>query len=276
MQAVANVVGQRRTAVLDRFLARGGEYAVAGVAAVVAAFDPSTGEPLALMDGTSITAIRTAAGSALSTRILARPDAAILAVIGTGVQAQSHLRAIPRVRPIREIRMAGRSADAVRALASRMAEELEVPVRPTDSLEEAMHGADVVCACTHSPQPVVRRQWLSPGAHVTSVGMTPEGREVDGPTVADALVVVEQRSAAFAPFPTGSNDLAFALRDGLIGEDHIHAEIGELVTGAKPGRTDRDRITLYKSVGVAVQDAAAAALVLEAARNRGTGTEVIV
>jgi ornithine cyclodeaminase len=132
----------------------------------------------------------------------------------------------------------------------------------------------VVCACTHSNEPVVRREWLKAGAHVNSVGYNTAGREVDGATFRDALVVVESRSAALAPPPTGSNDIAMAIAEGAMTPDHVHAEIGDLVSGARPGRTDATQITLYKSVGVAVQDAAAAAMVLEAARKAGVGRTV--
>jgi ornithine cyclodeaminase/alanine dehydrogenase-like protein (mu-crystallin family) len=242
--------------------------------AVIVVFDPANGMPLALMDGTAITAARTAAGSALATRLLARPDAGVLAVLGTGVQARSHLRAVPRVRALREVRIAGRTEQKVQGLAAEVAPELRIPVRPVRSYAEALAGADIVCAVTHSPEPVVRREWLSPGVHVNSVGYNIAGREVDGRTLADALVVVESRATTLAPPPSGSTDLSLAIQEGLIRPDHVHAEIGELVSGARPGRTSPDQITLYKSVGVAVQDAAAAALVLATARGRGVGTEV--
>jgi alanine dehydrogenase len=230
--------------------------------AVIVAFDPETGEPRALLDGTAITAIRTGAASALSTRLLAREDASILALLGAGVQARSHARAIARVRPLAEIRIASRNAAGPAALAEQLERELVVPVHAAGGYERAVRGADIVAAVSHSPEPVVRREWLSPGAHVTSVGVNAHGRELDGPVVRDALVVVESRAAALAPFPTGSNDLLWPIRDGLIDESHIHAELGELVAGTAAGRTDREQLTLYKSVGVAIQDAAAAALVL--------------
>ncbi|MGN6379057.1 MAG: ornithine cyclodeaminase family protein, partial [Gaiellales bacterium] len=175
--------------------------------AVVLAFDPATGEPTALIDGTSITALRTAAASALSTRLLAREDADVAAVLGTGVQARAHALAVPRVRRLRELRIAGRNPQRARALAAELAGELDLEVRACDAWADAMDGAGIVCATTHADQPVVRREWLSAGAHVTSVGFNPEGREVDDRTVAEALVVVESRSAALAPFPAGSNDL---------------------------------------------------------------------
>jgi ornithine cyclodeaminase/alanine dehydrogenase-like protein (mu-crystallin family) len=236
--------------------------------AIVAVFDPATGSPEAVMDGEVVTALRTAACSALSARLLAREDAAVLAVLGTGVQARAHAEAMRRVRPIRQLLIAGRNGAAVETLAG------ELGGVAAGSFEGAIRGADIVCACTHSPEPVVRGAWLRPGTHVTSVGFNPQGREVDAEALARALVVVESRSAALASYPAGSNDLLWAIRDGAFGPEHIHAEIGELVSGARPGRTSADQITVYKSVGVAAQDAAAAALALEAARERGIGTEI--
>jgi len=142
------------------------------------------------------------------------------------------------------------------------------------SFVDAIRAADVVCACTHSAEPVVRREWLRAGAHVNAVGYNTAGREVDGETVAAALVVIESRAATRAPPPGGSNDLLWPIRDGLIDATHIHAELGEVVSGARPGRADFSQITLYKSVGVAVEDAAAAALVLRLARERGVGRSI--
>src|SRR4051794_11428077 len=230
--------------------------------AVIVAFDPATGEPFALLDGTGITAIRTGAAAALSVRLLARDDASVLALLGSGVQARSHARAFARVRKLTEIRVAARNHDSAAALAAELASELGVEARGVAAYEEAVRGADLVAATTHADEPVVERGWLAPGTHVTSVGVNPHGRELAGEVVRDALVVVESREAALAPFPAGSNDLLWAIRDGLIDEGHIHAELGELVEGTKPGRTDDEQLTLYKSVGVAVQDAAAAAVVL--------------
>lgn len=241
--------------------------------ALIAVFDPATGTPAAVLDGAWITAARTAAGSALATKLLAREDARVLAVLGTGVQARSHLRAVTRVRGFSEIRVAGRDGARTTAFAQDAGRELGMPVRAV-SYQEAMRGADVVCGTTHPHDPVIRREHLSPGAHVTSVGFAVDGREVDAATVRDALVVVESRAAALAPPPAGCNDLLWAIRDGAIGAEHVATEIGELVSGAKPGRTSRDQLTLYKSIGVAVQDAAAAGLVLKAARERGLGRTV--
>jgi ornithine cyclodeaminase/alanine dehydrogenase-like protein (mu-crystallin family) len=138
------------------------------------------------------------------------------------VQARAHVEAVRRVRPVREVRIAGRDAGRVQELAGALGAVAAA------SYESALAGADIVCSCSHSSDPVVRGEWLDPGTHVTSVGFNPAGREVDADAVARALVVVESRAAALAPYPSGSNDLVWAIRDGVIGPDHIHAEIGEL------------------------------------------------
>jgi alanine dehydrogenase len=229
--------------------------------AVIAAFDPETGEPTAFLDGTAITALRTGAGSALATRLLAREDATTLAILGTGVQARAHARTVARVRGFTEVHVAGRDRAKAEAFAA------EIGARAMSSFEEACDGADVVCATTHADEPIVLREHLSPGAHVTSVGYNATGREVDDATVMEALVAVESRASALAPVPAGSPDLARANADDVI-------EIGELLDGSRAGRTSREGLTLYKSVGVAVQDAAAAALVLRAALEQGAGLEV--
>ena len=240
--------------------------------AVIVAFDPDTGQPVALLDGTAITAIRTGACSALSARLLARPDADVLAILGTGVQARSHARAMCRVMPIRQIRVAGRDHAKAAALAAELSDTLQTDAQAVETYREALQGAGIACATTHAAEPVIRRSWLTAGVHVTSVGYG--GREIDDATVADALVCVESRRSALAPFPSGSNDLLMPIRDGVITADHVHAELGELVADTKPGRNSPDQITLYKSVGVAVQDAAAAALVLAAAHKQGIGEEI--
>jgi ornithine cyclodeaminase/alanine dehydrogenase-like protein (mu-crystallin family) len=240
--------------------------------AVIVAFDPGTGEPVALLDGTAITAIRTGACSALSARLLARQDADVLAILGTGVQARSHARAMCRARPIRQIRVAGRHYAKAAALAAELSETLGTDALALAAYPEALRGAGIACAATHATEPVIRRSWLTPGVHVTSVGYG--GREVDDATVRDALVCVESRRAALAPYPTGSSDLLEPIRDGVIRAEHVHTELGELVAGTKPARQSPDQITLYKSVGVAVQDAAAAALVIAAAREQSAGLDV--
>src|SRR5690242_13355144 len=216
--------------------------------AMIALFEPGTGTPAALMDGTYITAMRTAAAAALATRLLARPDARVLAILGTGVQSRSAQEMFPRARDFAEVRVAGRG-----------------------EFEDAVRGADVVHATTAAQEPIVRFDWLSPGTHVSSVGSTlgaDGGSELDPAIVEKAdVVVVEQRDSAFAPLPAGAPELDPRGRDGVV-------ELGEIVAGTADGRSSDEQITLYKSVGVAVQDLAAAALVLEAARERGVGQEI--
>lgn len=233
--------------------------------AAVLLFDADTGVPKAMLDGASITALRTAAGSALATRALAREDASVLLIVGTGVQALSHARAVARVRELRELRVAGRDAAKAEQIALLLGEELDIASRGSAIGAEAFQGADMVCACTHAEQPVVRGAWLTPGMHVNSVGLNPSGRELDAEAVKKARVFVESRAAALAPPPSGAGDLAGA---------EVHAEIGEVLAGSQEGRGSDEQITLYKSVGVAVQDAVAAQLACDAALARRVGTEI--
>jgi ornithine cyclodeaminase/alanine dehydrogenase-like protein (mu-crystallin family) len=242
--------------------------------AVIVVFDAATGAPAALIDGTSVTAARTAAGSALATDLLARHDARVLAILGTGVQARSHAHAVTRVRTFDEVRVCGRNLDHAEHLVKELASELGCRVVAVDHFDRACSGAQVVCATTHSPDPVVVRTALDPGTHVNSVGYNTAGREVDGDTVAEALVVVESKAAVLALPPSGSNDIRVAIAEGRITEDHVSTELGQLIAGTRQGRRSDDQLTLYKSVGIAAQDVAAAALVLRVARDRGVGTTV--
>jgi len=229
--------------------------------AAIMLFDPATGTPTVLMDGTYVTETRTAVAAALAARLLARDDAKVLAIVGTGVQARSHARAFSEIRDWDEVRIAGRDPEKAQALAA------EVGADAASSVEEAVRGADVVAATTHAREPVVLREWLAPGAHVSSVGSPPAGSELDPAIVRDATLFVETRAALLPP-PAGAAEL-----QGL-GDADVHAELGEVVSGGRTGRTSPAEITLYKSVGVAVQDLAAAALVLAAAEERGLGLEI--
>lgn len=224
--------------------------------ALLALFDEETGEPLAVMDGTHITAVRTGATAAVAARSLARADARTLSILGAGVQGRSHLEALTRVRSFDEIRIASRNRDRAGALAA------QAPgARAVGSFEEAVRGADVVCCCTDAGEPVIRFGWLSPGAHVSSVGT---GFELDPETVARGSVFVEWRGAVENPPPAGAREL-----QGL--DPAPITEVGEVLSGAHPGRRSDDEITVYKSTGHAVEDAAAASLVYQRARTRGVG-----
>jgi len=229
--------------------------------ALIALFDAETGSPLAVMDGTHITAARTGAASALSTRVLARPDARVLAVLGAGVQGRSHLLAHERSRVFDEVRIASRRPEHAAELAR------ELGATPFESFATAARGADVVCLCTDATAPVTERAWFGPGTHVTSVGSSAGGPELDPDTVRAAdLLVVEHRDA-FGPYPGGAHEL-----QGL--DPAAAAELGEVIAGTRPGRASAEQLTVYKSMGHAVEDAVAADLVYRAARAAGAGVEL--
>lgn len=204
-----------------------------------------TGEPLAIVNAAAVTAIRTAAVSAVATKLLAREDASVLAILGGGAQAKAHLQAIPIVRRIKEIRQFSRSGGNVA------------------SAEEAVRGADIVVTATNSREPILRREWLSPGVHINAVGSSiAAARELDGATVAAASLFVDRRESTI----NESGDYLFAVVEGSIaGPDHIKAELGEILTGQAAGRKSDDEITLFKSLGLAVEDLASAAFLYEKA-----------
>jgi len=230
---------------------------------LIALFDEITGSPLAVMDGTYITAIRTGGTAAVAARVLAREDAQVLAILGAGVQGLAHLETFPRIRDFKEIRIASRNADRAKDLAKR-----SLHARAVESFEDAVRGADVVACCTDARQPILRREWLKRGAHVSAVGGT-FGPEVDAETVRASRVFVEWRGAVTNPPPAGAHEL-----QGLDPE-HV-TEVGEVLAKKKPGRRSDDEITLYKSTGLAVEDAATARLVFDRARAVGAGTRLSI
>jgi len=229
--------------------------------ALICLFDAATGTPVCIMDGAYITAMRTAGAAALSTRELARDDARTLALVGAGVQGAAHLKMVLRVRDFREIRIASRTF----AHAQRLAERDE-RARAVEAVEEAVRDADVVCLCTNAPAAVLRGEWLAPGAHVTSVGYRPPGGELGGDVIERGALFVETRRAFEAP-PVGCGELTG--RDPASG-----TEIGELLLGIRPGRKSHDDITVYKAMGHACEDMAAASLVYQRARREGIGVVV--
>jgi ornithine cyclodeaminase/alanine dehydrogenase-like protein (mu-crystallin family) len=231
--------------------------------ALIAVFDADTGTPLALMDGTHITTVRTGAAAAVAADALARPDAGVLAILGAGVQGRSHLQAFPRVRDFAEIRVASRNADHAAELAATHPKATAV-----GSFEQAVRGADVICCCTDAREPILRSAWLASGAHVSSVGGS-FGPELDPAIVAGGRVFVEWRGVVLNAPPAGAHEL-----QGL--DPAAVTEIGEVLAGTAPGRTSSAEITVYKSVGHAVEDAVAARLVLDRARATGRGTTVVL
>ena len=225
---------------------------------LIALFDESNGTPYAVMDGSYITAIRTGGTAAVAARALAREDASVLAILGAGTQGWSHLETFPRIRDFREIRIASRNPERAKVLAERHSRALGVA-----TFEDAVRGADVVACCTDAREPIVRREWLESGVHVSAVGGT-FGPELDEETVRSARVFVEWRGAVTNAPPAGAHEL-----QGL--DPNSVTEVGEVLAGTKPGRTSRDEITLYKSTGHAVEDAATARLVYDRARVLGVG-----
>lgn len=213
------------------------------------------------MDGRYITELRTAAASAVSVRHLARYDAATLAILGSGVQARSHLAALPLVREFREIR-------AWSPTPSHLVEFAQHPVRAAASAEEAVRGADVVLIATSSVTPAIDSQWVADGAHVIAIGACrPSQREIDPALVARAALFTDSRAAILKE----SGDVIQSIREGLFGEDHVRGEIGEVINGTSPGRRSPQDVTLYKSLGLAIEDLAAANLVYRRARETGRG-----
>lgn len=230
-----------------------------------------TGEPLALVNASALTEVRTAAVSALATSLLARPDATEAAIIGTGVQARAHIQALLACRQLTRIRVAGREPGRARLCAAEVEGLVAAPVTACDSVAEALAGAGIVVTATTSAVPVLERGWLDPGAHVNAVGACLPGlREIDARTMADAALFVDSRESATHE----SGDVLLAVAEGVIGTDHIRAELGEVITGKAPGRTDDREITVFESLGLAVEDLAAAAHAFRKARAAGAGVWV--
>lgn len=238
--------------------------------ATILLLDPETGALMAIMDGRYITEARTAAVSAVSARHLARPDAEVLAIIGTGVQARSHLEALAEVRPLREVRVWSPQARSRDRFVTEMSQRVPAPLRAEATAEAAVRGADLLVLATASPTPVVHDAWVAPGAHVMSIGACrPDQREMDPSLVARATLFVDSRAAALVE----SGDVVMGMSEGRFSADHVRGELGELVLGRVAGRSS-DEITVFKSLGMAVEDIVAADLVYRRALETGAGTEL--
>jgi len=221
-----------------------------------------TGELLAIVNASAVTAIRTAAVSALATRLLAREDALTLAILGAGVQAKTHLEAIPLVRNIREVRVFSRTAEKAARLPGCVVAR---------SVEDAVRGADIIVTATSSKDPILKREWIAPGTHINAVGSSiAAARELDGAAMAAASLFVDRRESTV----NESGDYLFALREGAITAEQIRGEIGDLLIGKSKGRTSRDEITLFKSLGLGIEDLASAAFLYEKVKRSGGGTFV--
>lgn len=228
-------------------------------------FDGETGELRAAMNASAITEVRTAAVSGVATLLLARDDARELAILGAGVQARAHVAAMGAVREFERVRVWSRTPEHAQALAE------DVGAEAVASAEEALAGADVVCTTTTAAKPIVRLEWLAPGAHVNAVGSSiPTTRELDTATMAAASLFVDRRESTL----NESGDYLLAAAEGAIGPEQIRAELGELLTGKGKGRTSDDELTVFKSLGLAAEDLAAAEHLYGRAREDGAGTEV--
>jgi alanine dehydrogenase len=233
--------------------------------------DPQTGAPLALMEAGLLTAIRTGATSALAARHLARPDSRVVACFGAGVQARYQLLCLRAVLPLARVRVVGRDPKRADAFARRMERELGIPVEVQPDRRAAVRGAHVVTCATTSPRPVFSGRDLEPGAHVDAVGaFRPATRELDTTTIRKSRVVVDTYEGAWAE----AGDLLIPIKAGAIGRRHVRAELAEVLTGLRPGRTSPRDITLFKSVGYAPEDAVTARLAYDRAVDAGRGTEV--
>jgi ornithine cyclodeaminase len=235
---------------------------------VVLLFEAEHGRPVALLDAAEITAIRTAAASGLATRLLARPNAGDLAILGAGEQARSHLAAMRAVRPIRRVRLWARDWAKAAAFAASEGARHGLLVEPMTDVAAATAGADIICTTTKSREPILRDGSVMPGAHLNIVGSSiASAAEIDTPLVARARYIVDSRASA----EQEAGEYLNAVAAGAVGRDHIAGEIGEVASGICAGRRHDDEVTIYKSLGIAAQDLAAAAYVLEAARREGVG-----
>jgi len=260
-------LGMKAVTVFPRNAARG----IDTHQGAVLLFEADTGRLSALMDGGAITAIRTAAVSGVATDVLARRDAAELAVLGAGVQARTHLEAIAAVRNIKQARIWSRTFERARALAGEQQAKLGFPVEAVSSPETAIRGADVIATVTASAEPVLQRSWVKDGAHINAVGSSvPHTRELDTQTIVSSRLFVDRRESALKE----AGDLLIPMREGAVTADHIVAELGEVITGKNPGRRSPGELTVFKSLGIAVEDVAAAAFVVEQARASRTGQTV--
>jgi len=234
-------------------------------------FSAETGELMATMNASAITAIRTAAVSGVATDLLGRADACNLALIGSGVQARSHLAAMSEVRSLKRCRVASRNLEHAKNFCEEMRPDFSFALEPVETVQEALEGADLIVSATTAVEPIVRREWISAGAHLNLVGSsTPNTREVDSETMAAARLFVDRRESTI----NEAGDYLLAARDGVIGPNHIRAEIGEVLKGDKPGRTSPDEITLFKSLGIAIEDLFAAGYLSRKARELNAGTWV--
>jgi alanine dehydrogenase len=243
------------------------------ILATVLLFSATTGKMIAIMDGGYVTAIRTACASAMAIRALANQETPLLGILGAGVQARAHVQALCCVRKLNQIKLYSPSGTSAANIKRELEPAVGVAIDVAKSAEETVRNSDLVVTATTARQPILKSQWLKPGAHISAVGShRPDSREIDGPTLARSKVIVDSREAIMAE----CGDILLAIKEKSITENPVHAEIGEVLAGTKPGRKSASEITLYKSVGIAVQDVATAQLVYHKALELKVGTNVEV
>ena len=248
-----------------------GRFGLPTVIATVLLNDPRSGALLAVMDGTWLTAMRTGAASGVATKYLARPDANVATVLGAGVQGRTQLMAASEARPLKRAYVYDIDSERSRAYAVEMSPRLNLEVIPTTDLRTAIESADILLAASNAHEPVFPGEWLRPGTHINGVGShAPKARELDSTTVQRSLLIVDQRVACMAE----AGDVLIPIQEGVISEAHIHAELGQVLVGQATGRTANEQITLFKSVGLALQDVATAARIYTLAQQQGAGMQI--
>jgi alanine dehydrogenase len=241
------------------------------ILATLLLFSAETGKIIAVMDGSTITAIRTACASAMATKALANRVTPVLGILGAGVQARAHIHALCRVRKVSTIKIYSPSGSSSAAVKNELEPEIGVRIDVAKNPEETVRDSDLLVTVTTAKEPIFKPEWLKSGAHINAVGShRPDSREIDGPTLALSKVVVDSRDAIMAE----CGDILLAIKEKIITENHIHGEIGEVLAGKKPGRDSASETTLYKSVGIAIQDVATAHLVYRKAVERKVGTDI--
>lgn len=241
------------------------------ILATISLYSTETGKIVAIMDGSYITAIRTASASAMATKVLANPETSVLGILGAGVQARTHIQALCKIRRIGKIKIYSPSGKSGLRVKEELEMEVGVKIEAVGNAEEAVREADLLVTVTTAKEPILKAEWLKPGAHINAVGShRPDLREIDGATMKRARVFVDSREAIMAE----CGDVLLAVKEGAISGNHISAEIGEVLAGKKAGRSSAGEITLYKSVGIAIQDVAAAQLIYQKAIERKVGVKV--
>ena len=243
------------------------------ILATIMLFSSETGKIIAIMDGSHITAVRTACASAMATKVLANPETPVLGILGAGVQARAHIQALSYVRQLKQIKVYSPSGASAANIKKDLEPQIAATIEISGSAEQAVRNSDLVLTVSTAKEPLFKPEWLKPGAHINAVGShRPDFREIDGATLAQARIVVDSREAIMAE----CGDILLALKENAITEKNIDAEIGEVLAGSKTGRSSPEETTLYKSVGVAIQDIATANLVYQKALQQKVGNEVII